>query len=105
MDRKIDSYYNPSTGSPLKCFNCGSAHLQDRNIVTIDTYGHICEFEKFCLDCDEPVGYWAYGNWDPHSMEHVNNELHRNALRTIEIFLGVPESAVWIYKRKLVTEK
>ena len=99
--RKIEEFYS-NNGKPLKCFECGGDKFQQRNIAVLDTYGPICEFEEFCLACDSTVGYWAYGRWDPNYDHSANNELHRNALFTIEQFLDIPEGMLWLFDRKII---
>jgi hypothetical protein len=58
--------YFDTNGKPLKCRICGT---EEREFVvkienTLDQHT-IMEYSVTCPTCDNMVGYWAYGNWDP----------------------------------------
>ncbi len=46
---------------PLKCFKCGSASFKDRTTATDS--GYTTEIERWCAECDQLNGHWAYGAW------------------------------------------
>ena len=55
-------------GAPIKCFNCGGTRQNQivRGVIdVIQGQGPVCEYEILCGDCRVPIGYWAYGSFDP----------------------------------------
>lgn len=56
---------------PLKCTKCGSTDIDE---ITKDTINMIrSEFECVCKQCNQCLGYWAYGSYDPcYYMSYLN---------------------------------
>jgi DNA-directed RNA polymerase subunit RPC12/RpoP len=56
-------FYYTREGEPVKCKYCGSKKL---NHVTKAIVAEVAaEIVINCRTCDEEVGYWAYGYYDP----------------------------------------
>ena len=56
--------YITHKGDIIKCPECGSTALTE---ITTDTINNItCEADIYCVECDNYVGYWAYGNYNIH---------------------------------------
>lgn len=54
--------YADKNGIPLECFKCGCKEFKEADHDYLD--GHIlCEYSIRCKNCNQQVGYWAYGNW------------------------------------------
>ena len=52
----------PPNGEPVECHVCTSKSI---GYETVDKIDHIvCEKIAFCEDCNEYLGYWAYGRWE-----------------------------------------
>jgi hypothetical protein len=61
LTRNIEQGYIQADGTPIKCTNCESKNIGMKNEMYI-SYG-LCEYEKYCRDCGQLLGYWAYGHW------------------------------------------
>lgn len=59
--RKHD-YFNEN-GEPIRCLLCGGTHIHRR--VTDSQDYMVLEEEYVCANCQQRVGYWAYGYFDP----------------------------------------
>lgn len=60
------SGYYAEDGEPLRCRKCDSWHYSNHKEYTVDSINGIaCEVEIRCLHCDNPIGYWAYGSYQP----------------------------------------
>lgn len=66
------SDYFKTDGTPIKCTKCGSKNLND--LSKYESSGIIIEMDILCSDCDEVLGYWAYGSWDSNFMDAFNQE-------------------------------
>lgn len=67
MVRLITDCYDKD-GRPIKCWKCGCTEQREvtRGIIDVlDGRGPVCEFEVFCASCNESIGYWAYGYYEP----------------------------------------
>ena len=58
--------YFSDNGEPIKCTICGTNGKEFKQIIkdTLDGY-IVLEYELLCPTCNESVGYWAYGSFDP----------------------------------------
>ena len=67
-----DHYYED--GSPKKCWKCGCEEIKsiDRDWIAVldNGTGPITEYESRCAACNELLGYWAYGYFDPAFMQN-----------------------------------
>ena len=63
FDFKLLKYfgYINTDSSPKTCMYCGNKKFYHK---TIDSIGYTITEEKIlCKNCDEMVGYWAYGHY------------------------------------------
>lgn len=52
------SHYYDTDGTPLRCYKCGGTEFYGNN-------DSIYEEEFYCKNCNECVGQWAYGYYNP----------------------------------------
>ena len=57
-----DGYWAERDLAPLKCHNCDSNSLEDKNHSFEDSI--CCSYERWCKDCGKFVNEWSYGHWD-----------------------------------------
>jgi len=57
------SYWYAKDGAPKRCTRCDSTKLCDEIRSRDEAY--IYEYSVDCGDCGKPLGYFAYGSWDP----------------------------------------
>lgn len=63
----MDGEYYTEEGEPIKCCYCDCEHLYE---MTKDIVQHtVAEYAIVCHSCNEVVGYWAYGYFDPFFKE------------------------------------
>lgn len=60
--RRFDDHYTIGN-APMSCPFCGSYQF-DHDVKSVDG-GVVSEYELNCQQCLAPVGYWAYGSWNP----------------------------------------
>ena len=68
VERRVSHDCYDESGAPIKCFKCGCEEINERVTDTLDVgvgRGITMEFECICARCDERVGYWAHGSYDP----------------------------------------
>ena len=58
----IDRYYDKD-GGPKRCIYCGSTTIYEETKEIVQN--HVAEFRCECCSCQETIGYWAYGGYDP----------------------------------------
>jgi hypothetical protein len=58
----INRYYDED-GAPKRCPHCGCTVIYEETKEIIQ--GHVAEFRCECCACDEEIGYWAYGSYNP----------------------------------------
>jgi hypothetical protein len=62
IERNINEGYINLDLSPKKC-RCGSISFKTINRDFIENI--LCEYEVYCKECNQSVGYWSYGVWLP----------------------------------------
>jgi len=55
--------YYTEEGEPIRCVFCESIRIDYRTKEIVANV--VAELQYFCCDCNEEVGYWAYGYFDP----------------------------------------
>jgi len=63
-----EDYYGED-GKPIKCTCCNGNTFY--SVSKDDLNGQVTEYEIICSTCDETVGYWAYGSFDPSFMNNI----------------------------------
>ena len=69
----LSDYYREDA-SPIKCWKCGCEKIKsiDRDWIAVldNGTGPTTEYESRCAACNELLGYWAYGYFDPSFVQN-----------------------------------
>jgi hypothetical protein len=58
----LSDYYGEDDG-PIKCYHCDSTDID--HITRDITANVISEYSCVCQNCQQVIGYWAFGYYDP----------------------------------------
>ena len=68
MNKTEKSEYYNKDNCPIKCFKCESTDIE--NIIMSRDEAYVYEALLNCKSCEQELGYFAYGYYDPKYMEN-----------------------------------